>query len=81
MLYSTSKAFIYAFSYDALHGVAGAYAKHIFVEELGADESSLLNCVPKVVCTYIAASCIYNLLHVFIPYVFTGGLWRWPSGS
>uniref|UniRef100_A0A804UNU3 phosphoglucomutase (alpha-D-glucose-1,6-bisphosphate-dependent) n=1 Tax=Zea mays TaxID=4577 RepID=A0A804UNU3_MAIZE len=24
-----------------------AYAKHIFVEELGADESSLLNCVPK----------------------------------
>jgi len=40
---------LYAFSYDALHGVAGAYAKHIFVEELGADESSLLNCVPKVI--------------------------------
>ncbi|KAK6122265.1 hypothetical protein DH2020_043998 [Rehmannia glutinosa] len=34
-------------SYDALHGVAGAYAKRIFVEELGAQESSLLNCVPK----------------------------------
>ncbi|BBG94576.1 Phosphoglucomutase/phosphomannomutase family protein, partial [Prunus dulcis] len=34
-------------SYDALHGVAGAYAKRIFVEELGAKESSLLNCVPK----------------------------------
>ncbi|KAJ9554267.1 hypothetical protein OSB04_018312 [Centaurea solstitialis] len=34
-------------SYDALSGVAGAYAKRIFVEELGAKESSLLNCVPK----------------------------------
>ncbi|GJN23536.1 hypothetical protein PR202_gb11193 [Eleusine coracana subsp. coracana] len=37
----------FTFCYDALHGVAGAYAKRIFVEELGADESSLLNCVPK----------------------------------
>lgn len=35
-------------SYDALHGVAGAYAHRIFVEELGAQESALLNCVPKV---------------------------------
>lgn len=35
-------------SYDALHGVAGAYAKRIFVEELGAKEDSLLNCTPKV---------------------------------
>jgi len=35
-------------SYDALNGVAGAYAHRIFVEELGAKESSLLNCVPKV---------------------------------
>ncbi|THU70998.1 hypothetical protein C4D60_Mb08t30890 [Musa balbisiana] len=34
-------------NYDALHGVAGIYAKHIFVEELGANESSLLNCTPK----------------------------------
>ena len=42
-----------SFSYDALHGVAGAYAKHIFVEELGADESSLLNCVPKVMSSSI----------------------------
>lgn len=33
--------------YDALHGVAGVYAKRIFVEELGANESSLLNCTPK----------------------------------
>ncbi|WOL03932.1 phosphoglucomutase, cytoplasmic 2 [Canna indica] len=37
----------FTFCYDALHGVAGAYAKRIFVEELGASESSLLNCVPK----------------------------------
>lgn len=37
----------FTFCYDALHGVGGAYAKHIFVEELGARESSLLNCVPK----------------------------------
>lgn len=37
----------FTFCYDALHGVAGAYAKRIFVEELGADESSLINCVPK----------------------------------
>ncbi|CAN1311609.1 Phosphoglucomutase, cytoplasmic [Linum perenne] len=37
----------FSFCYDAMHGVAGAYAKSIFVEELGAKESSLLNCVPK----------------------------------
>ncbi|KAJ9708478.1 hypothetical protein PVL29_000488 [Vitis rotundifolia] len=37
----------FTFCYDALHGVGGAYAKRIFVEELGAQESSLLNCVPK----------------------------------
>ncbi|KAL4586729.1 hypothetical protein LXL04_011373 [Taraxacum kok-saghyz] len=37
----------FSFCYDALHGVAGAYASRIFVEELGAKESSLLNCVPK----------------------------------
>ncbi|GMH15161.1 hypothetical protein Nepgr_017002 [Nepenthes gracilis] len=37
----------FTFCYDALHGVAGAYAKRIFVEELGADEKLLLNCVPK----------------------------------
>eukprot|EP01018_Ginkgo_biloba_P028425 Gb_16679 [translate_table: standard] len=34
-------------SYDALHGVAGIYAKKIFVEELSADESSLINRTPK----------------------------------
>ncbi|KAL8533466.1 hypothetical protein ACS0TY_009744 [Phlomoides rotata] len=37
----------FTFCYDALHGVGGAYAKRIFAEELGAQESSLLNCVPK----------------------------------
>lgn len=39
------------YSYDALHGVAGVYAKKIFVEELGAKESSLLNCTPLVKST------------------------------
>ncbi|URD88656.1 Phosphoglucomutase, cytoplasmic [Musa troglodytarum] len=37
----------FTFCYDALHGVAGIYAKRIFVEELGANQSSLLNCTPK----------------------------------
>ncbi|XP_057549679.1 phosphoglucomutase, cytoplasmic [Amaranthus tricolor] len=37
----------FTFCYDALHGVAGVYAKRIFIEELGASESSLLNCTPK----------------------------------
>ncbi|XP_050373685.1 phosphoglucomutase, cytoplasmic [Argentina anserina] len=37
----------FTFCFDALHGVGGAYAKRIFVEELGAKENSLLNCVPK----------------------------------
>ncbi|KAF5748034.1 phosphoglucomutase cytoplasmic [Tripterygium wilfordii] len=37
----------FSFCYDAMHGVGGAYAKPIFVEELGAQESSLLNCTPK----------------------------------
>ncbi|XP_039174159.1 LOW QUALITY PROTEIN: phosphoglucomutase, cytoplasmic-like [Eucalyptus grandis] len=37
----------FSFCYDALHGVAGAYAKRIFVEELGANEGFLLNCTPK----------------------------------
>ncbi|KAI3871621.1 hypothetical protein MKX03_005804 [Papaver bracteatum] len=37
----------FTFCYDALHGVAGAYANRIFVQELGAQESFLINCVPK----------------------------------
>jgi phosphoglucomutase len=36
----------FTFCYDALHGVAGVYAKKIFLEELGAQESSLMNCDP-----------------------------------
>lgn len=35
----------FSFCYDALHGVAGAYANRIFVQELGAQHSSLINCV------------------------------------
>ncbi|CAA7401402.1 unnamed protein product [Spirodela intermedia] len=37
----------FSFCYDALHGVAGIYAKRIFLEELGASGSSLINCTPK----------------------------------
>lgn len=37
----------FTFCYDALSGVAGVYAKRIFLEELAADQSSLLNCDPK----------------------------------
>ncbi|KAK8516747.1 hypothetical protein V6N11_007514 [Hibiscus sabdariffa] len=37
----------FTFCYDALHGVGGAYANRTFVEELGAKQSSLLNCIPK----------------------------------
>ncbi|KAH9623154.1 hypothetical protein KSS87_011008, partial [Heliosperma pusillum] len=37
----------FSFCYDSLHGVAGVYATRIFVKELGASESSLLNCTPK----------------------------------
>ncbi len=48
-------------SYDALHGVAGVYAKQIFVEELGAKESSLLNCTPLVM------PLMYFLLWFLVP--------------
>lgn len=48
-------------SYDALHGVAGVYAKQIFVEELGANESSLLNCTPLVM------PLMYFLLWFLVP--------------
>lgn len=30
-----------------MHGIAGPYAKRIFVDLLGADVKSLLNCEPK----------------------------------
>jgi phosphoglucomutase len=37
----------FKFTFDGLSGVAGPYAKRIFVQELGADPSSLQNCDPK----------------------------------
>ncbi|EIE27230.1 putative Phosphoglucomutase, cytoplasmic 2 [Coccomyxa subellipsoidea C-169] len=37
----------FKFAFDGMHGVAGPYAKRIFVQELGAPESSCLNCDPK----------------------------------
>lgn len=33
--------------YDSMHGVNGPYAKAIFVDELGQDESACVNAVPK----------------------------------
>lgn len=49
-----------------MHGVAGAYAKRIFVDELGASESSLLNCVPKV--TISSMSQVEHVVWVSINY-------------
>lgn len=37
----------FSFLFDGLHGVAGAYASKVFVDELGASPDSLTNCVPK----------------------------------
>eukprot|EP00744_Colponema_vietnamica_P003892 GILI01005900.1.p2 GENE.GILI01005900.1~~GILI01005900.1.p2 ORF type:complete len:570 (-),score=236.87 GILI01005900.1:144-1853(-) len=37
----------FSFIYDAMHGVAGPFARRIFVDELGAPESCLLNTVPS----------------------------------
>jgi len=37
----------FSFLFDALHGVAGAYAQRIFLQELGFPKDSLVNCVPK----------------------------------
>eukprot|EP00271_Cylindrocystis_brebissonii_P014293 TRINITY_DN35605_c0_g1_i1.p1 TRINITY_DN35605_c0_g1~~TRINITY_DN35605_c0_g1_i1.p1 ORF type:complete len:576 (-),score=113.72 TRINITY_DN35605_c0_g1_i1:322-2049(-) len=37
----------FKFLFDGLHGVAGAYAAKVFVEELGASPDSLTNCTPK----------------------------------
>ena len=33
--------------YDSMHGVNGPYAKAVFVDELGQDESTCVNAVPK----------------------------------
>ncbi|KAK3027673.1 hypothetical protein RJ639_041910 [Escallonia herrerae] len=46
-VFDSASDYVKLMNYDALHGVAGTYAKRIFVEELGAQESSLLNCIPK----------------------------------
>ena len=37
----------FTFKYDCMHGVQGPYASAVFVDELGAPASSLLNAVPK----------------------------------
>eukprot|EP00933_Yihiella_yeosuensis_P061270 TRINITY_DN64078_c0_g1_i1.p1 TRINITY_DN64078_c0_g1~~TRINITY_DN64078_c0_g1_i1.p1 ORF type:complete len:694 (-),score=187.01 TRINITY_DN64078_c0_g1_i1:231-2312(-) len=37
----------FSFVYDSMNGVQGPYAKRVFVDELGATESSLMNAVPK----------------------------------
>ncbi|CAI0432000.1 unnamed protein product [Linum tenue] len=46
-VFDSASDYVKLMNYDALHGVAGAYAHRIFVEELCAQESALLNCVPK----------------------------------
>ncbi|XBI73655.1 hypothetical protein VPH35_067361 [Triticum aestivum] len=46
-VFDSATDYIKLMNFDGLHGVAGAYAKRMFVDELGASESSLLNCVPK----------------------------------
>lgn len=35
------------FRYDCMHGVQGPYARDVFVNELHAPESCLLNAIPK----------------------------------
>ena len=49
--FSALKALIarpdFSFAYDCMHGVQGPYAKAIFVDELGAPLSSLINAAPK----------------------------------
>jgi len=37
----------FKFVFDGMSGIAGPYAHKIFVEELGAPESSLIGCIPK----------------------------------
>ena len=36
-----------SFTFDAMHGVAGPYAKALFGEELGVPSSALVNCEPS----------------------------------
>lgn len=35
------------FRYDCMHGVQGPYAREVFVKELNAPETCLLNATPK----------------------------------
>jgi phosphoglucomutase len=37
----------FSFAFDAMSGVAGPYARRIFVDLLGACEASVMNCVPS----------------------------------
>ncbi|KAK9841959.1 hypothetical protein WJX81_001206 [Elliptochloris bilobata] len=37
----------FTFTFDGMHGVAGPYARRIFVQELGADPACLMNCDPR----------------------------------
>lgn len=37
----------FSFVYDSMNGVQGPYAKRVFVQEFGAEESSLINAIPK----------------------------------
>jgi phosphoglucomutase len=37
----------FSFVYDSMHGVAGPYAKAVFVDELGADAAACLNATPQ----------------------------------
>ena len=37
----------FSFVYDSMHGVQGPYAQAVFVDELGAPSSSLMNATPK----------------------------------
>jgi len=37
----------FSFVYDGMNGVQGPYAKALFIDEFGADPSSLMNCEPK----------------------------------
>jgi phosphoglucomutase len=37
----------FRFKFDAMHAVTGAYAKSIFVDNLGASEDSIINGIPK----------------------------------
>eukprot|EP00965_Chrysotila_dentata_P050136 1660977-Pleurochrysis_carterae.AAC.1 len=36
-----------SFAFDAMHGVAGPYARAVFEEALGVDGGCLRNCEPK----------------------------------